>query len=363
MMENYANVLRARLKDALFLFNADKKVSLDQFNKNNEKLTFHKELGSVAGRIVGIKRLTKILAEKLKLPSPLVAAKYCKADLSSLVVTEFTELQGIMGKYLALHNDIEIDQAIAIEEHYLPISEQSVLPSSNAGALLSIADRLDQLISYFSINILPTSSKDPFALRRQAISIVRILIDKRWDLDLKTLIHDKQLLDFFTLRIRSTLQSHSFSKEEIKAVMFESTLNPYDLFNRLQALKALKQDPNKFLQCILVFKRASGLLKKTQAYTKITPQLLKTVPEKELFKTLQKKLPEIAQSIQSKNYSEAFSQIAFIQKPLQTFFDEVKVLSEDQDLQNNRLALLFQIVSSISVLVDFQQLEDTKSNN
>ncbi len=352
ILKNNRAVLTARLSDGLFLYEQDTKHSLEHYNKALKEVVFHPELGSVFDKISRIVKLTDEISTLLNLSPPLRAALLCKADLATQVVYQFPELQGVMGKYYALKSGDPKESAEAIEEHYWPLAEGGRIPESTSGALLAIADRLDNLISYFSVGIKPSSSKDPYGLRRASVGILRILIEKKWFFDLSQIVRNTDLLSFLKQRIRSILLDDGFTKEEIDAVFSIPSYDPYDIYCRTRALHHFREKSNAFDSLIEVYKRIHG---QTSAYEKkrFSISLLEEPGEKELSTALISVKGTLEVALTKKDYLKAFQTLSTLQGPLAHFFDTVRVLSSNPTLQENRIALLQELSDITKGLVDF----------
>ena len=300
------------------------------------------------------------------------AAYLSKADLSTELVQEFPNLQGVIGKYYALHQKEDIQVALAIEEHWYPKSEEKKeIPTTEIGALLSLADKCDHLTSYFSAGLKPSASSDPYALRRQAIGIIRLLIEKKWDFNLAPFLKKveallknplekngvvEEVITFLKNRLKIFLfESFDLKKDEIEATFQKNEANPYDQYLKVKALHTFRESKD-FSMLLEVFKRAKGQIDKQPLYT-VNPSLFETSAEKDLFHALEKSKGPIQQSIQEKNYETAFITLSKIQAPLATLFDEVKILSDKEDIKRNRIALLQALFLEFSSLIDFEKIQ------
>ncbi|WP_320415600.1 glycine--tRNA ligase subunit beta [Candidatus Neptunichlamydia sp. REUL1] len=357
--EGNQNVLSARLSDGVFLYEEDLKTSMDDFAKKLENIIFQKELGTMAEKVDRLKRLALILAQALEVGSEktvLRAASLCKADIASELVQEFPDLQGTIGKHYALHQKEEEEVAIAIEEHWLPKSEGGALPESRAGILLSLADKLDNLISYFKVGLKPTSSSDPYALRRQAIGVIKILIENNLSLDLQTVIKDQEVLNFLTARAKGVLEDYDFQKDEIEASLQGLCTNPYDQFLKTQALNLFRASDH-FNGLFEVYKRAKGQIGKEKLHT-IKPDLFLESAEKSLYESLATLKKPFKEALSSKNYQGAFEHLSTLRSPLATLFEEVKILADEPKIRTNRIALLQEVFSYFSLLLDFGRIQN-----
>ncbi|MCB1107141.1 MAG: glycine--tRNA ligase subunit beta [Chlamydiia bacterium] len=357
--EGNQHVLSARLSDGVFLYEEDLKTSLDGFSKKLESIIFQKELGTMAEKVDRVKRLALTLSQTLEMGNEKIvlrAAALCKADIASELVQEFPDLQGIIGKYYALHQKEEESVATAIEEHWLPKSEGGALPKSPTGILLSLADKLDNLISYFKVGLKPSSSSDPYALRRQTIAILKLLIENRLSLDLQIFIKDEEVLDFITARAKGTFEDYGFQKDEIEATLQGRCHNPFDQFLKTEALH-LFRGSDYFGGLFEVYKRAKGQIGSEKKHT-IKPDLLTENAEKALYDSLSSLKKPLNELLSAKDYKGAFERLATLRTPLATLFDEVKILVDEPKIKANRIALLQEVFSHFSLLLDFGKLQN-----
>ncbi len=373
-------VLSARLSDGRFLWDEDKKIPLEVHAEKNKTTLFFSGLGTIADktqRIVEIVQLLHPLIPHAKLSLALDAAALCKADLATQVVGEFPELQGVMGGLLANAQDKPALVAKAIEEHWLPKAEAGAVPETLEGVLIAMADKIDTLLGFFGVGKKPTSSQDPFALRRQAIGLIRILTTHRLPLSLKELfskgltvlpqaIHKQgsklvdEVVAFVSQRTRMLFIEQGFKKEEVEAVLSCQQDNPVDALSRLQALSSVaKKDPEAFAQLLEVFRRSQGQITASgveAARLKSNDSLLTTPEEKELLKTLQHIEPLAQSAFQSQEYHAFLESVSKLQKPLDALFTNVKILTDEDALREARLYLLNRILELFSQLADLKQL-------
>lgn len=357
--EGNQNVLSARLSDGVFLYEEDLKTSMDDFAKKLETIIFQKELGSYAEKVDRIKRLALLLSQALEMgdeKTVLRAATLCKADIASELVQEFPDLQGIIGRHYALHQKEEDEVATAIQEHWLPKSEGGPLPESKTGILLSLADKLDNLISYFKVGLKPTSSSDPYALRRQTIGVIKILIENRLSLDLQTIIKEDAVLDFITARAKGVLEEYGFQKDEIEASLQGRCTDPFDQYLKTEALHQFR-DSDHFEGLFEVYKRAKGQIGSEKAHS-IKPDLLTENAEKSLYESLSSLKGPFQEVLSSKDYQGAFERLSTLRDPLATLFDEVKILADEPKIRTNRIALLQEVFSHFALLLDFGKIQN-----
>lgn len=375
--EGNCKVLSARLSDGVFLYEHDLKVPLEQFNEKLKHVTFQKELGSVFDKVKRIGAHTQVLFEELKigdLEKAKRAALLCKADLASSVVYEFPELQGNMGKYYAQYHGEDNEVAQAIEEHWMPRGENAPLPKTPSGILISLSDKIDNLIGCFALGLKPTSSSDPYALRRQVLGMIKILIENKFTLRHQEVFkkcfshfptslqsNKNELLAeieaFIVNRIKTIFQDYGFAKDEIEASVSFGIQDIYDAFSRVQALHNFRQSSDRFPLLYEVYKRAKG---QTEGYTPppFQPQLIKEDAEKELDSLLNKIKPKFEAAINKRDYNTAYALIAEIQPALDKLFNEVKILADDPKILNNRIALLHRVFALFSQLLDFSKIQE-----
>jgi len=369
--EGNEKVLSARLSDGVFLYEQDAKVPLETWNEKLSAMIFQKELGSMGDKVLRIVSHAETLNRFLSLADDKKlrrAALLCKADLASTLVREFPELQGILGKYYALAQKESSDVAEALAEHWMPKAEGAPLPQTSLGVVLSLADKIDNLLGYFSIGLKPSSSSDPYALRRQTLGMLRILVEGKLSLNLQTLlaacassfpkapsIPIPEILSFVTHRAKTVFEELGYKKEEIEACMQGLCVDPYDLLCKLQALHAFKARSDAFSKLAEVYKRAKGQLKQGTPAS-FNKALLLEPAEKTLWHSLEEIEKHWKDTLSEKNYAQAFHLIASLQEPLAKLFDTVKILSDDLTVRANRLALLQKVFSYFEQLLDLGSL-------
>ncbi len=354
ILKNNAAVLRARLSDGLFLYEQDLKRPFSSFNEDLKNIVFHKDLGSIHQKIQRVKHWAEKIAKLLDRPAPLRAAELCKADLATQVVYEFPDLQGVMGRYYALKAGESEDVATAISEHWWPLTEGSPVPTTESGSILALADKLDNLESYMGVGIKPSSSKDPYALRRAAIGVIRILIENQYSLSLDTLA-SKEVTEYLLQRMRGILDEYGFSKEEIDAILSCGSKDPYDIYCRVNALHQLRQSTTDFEPLFVIYKRARGQIENESLKT-FDAGLLIEEPEKKLARSVAEIRPTLDEAIRRRDYLTAFKTLTPLSPPLSDFFDHVRVLADDAKIRDNRIALLQQVFQITSKLIDFSNL-------
>lgn len=375
--EGNERVLSARLSDGVFLYEQGLKHPLSYYNEKLKNVTFQNNLGSVFDKVQRIILHVETLQGLLgtgNLEKAKRAALLCKADLATEMVHEFPELQGTIGKYYAnaSHEDSEVAQAI--DEHWMPRGEKAPLPETITGTLVSLADKIDNLIACFCVDLKPTSSSDPYALRRQALGIIKMLIQGQYHLPLMETFracfnhfpdalttNKEQLLQeieaFFTNRIKTVFQDYDLSKDEIEASISFGFSDIYDAYCKVKSLHHFRKTNQKFPLLYEVYKRAKGQLANTQSVA-FSTELLKENAEKNLSDLLNQKHSQFLQTIRMHDYDKAYELIADIQPGVAQLFDEVKILTEDPKLRDNRLALLQRVFGMFSQLLDFSKISE-----
>ncbi|NGX42113.1 MAG: Glycine--tRNA ligase alpha subunit [Chlamydiae bacterium] len=370
-------VLSSRLSDGVFLYEKGLKVKLDDFNEKLKHVTYLSGLGSLHDKMLRLTGHIETLQKILNISSPskaIRAAELSKADLVSEMVFEFPDLQGVIGRYYATAHGENSEVAQAIEEQWMPRREKAPLPSTPTGTLLSLADKIDNLLSCFSAGLRPTSSSDPYALRRQALGIIKMLIHGKHRLPFREtldqccnnfateLLKDKeetiQEIDkFFINRIKTVFQDYGFRKDEIEASVAFGFIDIYDTFCRVKALHEFRKSGDQFPKLYEVYKRAKGQLNNQQAYT-FNPKLLQEKGEKDLDTALNTTQEKFNKALNLQSYDQAYQLIAEIQPFLAKLFDEVRILADDQKLRENRIALLQRVFALFAQLLDFSKIRE-----
>lgn len=350
-------VVRPRLADALFFWEQDRKQPLDKTAAGLARVLFQKGLGSLADKTERIRSLAESVAEAVGADRQAVrrAATLSKADLLTDMVGEFPDLQGVMGHRYALAGGEPAEVARALEEQYLPRQAGDALPTSATGKALALADRMDTLCGIFSLGKKPTGEKDPFALRRAALGILRILVEAQIDLDLRALIRlglDLQpvasadavadsLAEFFLERLRAYYASRGVASEVFNSVAAVQSSHPLDFQHRLEAVSHFLTLPEAE-RLAAAHKRVRNILRQAEGQVDATvaPELLQDAQEKQLYEALKEMEETHAGLMQVHDYDRALVTLADMGKPVDAFFDTVMVMDEDARLRSNRLALL-----------------------
>ncbi len=369
IIQGNEKVIRPRLADAEFFFEQDKKQSLKSLSKKLGSIVYHNKLGTQAERANRVAAILKYIAEELKFKDNINYKDFAlisKADLLSLMVGEFPGLQGIMGAIYA-SEDVQFKNiASAIEDHYKPRFSGDSLPRDSFGDYTALAEKFETLIGLFSINEQPTGDKDPFSLRRNAIGIIRIIIEKNIALNFSDLIDkhtpkDKKdagdnLKTFIYERLSNYLKDKNFTSNEVDAVISSRPYYLNDIISKLEAIKkfsALEQSKD----LASANKRVSNILKKfTGSIEKVDESLLEEVEEIQLFKTITKLNPIIIEALKKKNFIEALNSLVDLKNPIDQFFENVMVNSEDEKIKINRHNLLKQLHISLNSVADISKL-------
>jgi glycyl-tRNA synthetase beta chain len=366
-------VLRARLSDAQFFYDQDRKTRLADRVERLGAVVYHNKLGSQLERVQRIRKLAGAIAQKLNADVEKTerAAWLAKADLLTDMVGEFPELQGVMGQYYALHDGESVEVAGAIEAHYHPRFASDSLPRDNIGGSVALADKLDTLVGIYGIGLAPTGDKDPFGLRRQALGVLRILSEKALPLDLLELlqlaklnfapgvVRDNVAADlhaFMLERLRNYLRERGFAQDEIDAVVSQNPTRIDQVVPRLEAVQKFRALPEAE-SLASANKRVRNILKKTTV-TQTVPdlQILLEPAEKHLYAAASELMPRVSSLWENGDYSEALRVLAGMREAVDTFFDQVMVMADEPIVRNNRLALLSQLETLMNRVADISKL-------
>ena len=367
-------VIRPRFADARFFYEQDRKRGLDSMRYALDSVVFQEKLGSLGERTVRIIRLAKYIASHTGADQDLVyrAADLCKADLMSDMVGEFPRLQGVIGRYYALLQQEAEPVADAIEQHYWPRHAGDRVPASEIGQAVALADRIDSLVGIFSIGEKPGGDKDPFALRRAALAVLRIVVENRLDLDLEDMCQAAaegirveptsgdvagDVIEFVLDRLRGYYQEQGIAFDIVDAVAHDRPGRLYDCDQRIRALQAF-QGHEAAAALAAANKRIANILKK-QARTgqAVDPALLRQDEERDLFERLEDRRKAANAEFGSGNYLSGLEILAELRPAVDLFFDRVMVMDEDDALRNNRLALLGQLLQSFRQVADFSRIQ------
>jgi glycyl-tRNA synthetase beta chain len=368
-------VLRARLADARFFFQEDQKLSLEKRVEKLKGVIFQAKLGTSYEKVMRIQGLATHLAEELAPADQEVAARgsyLCKADLTTEMVGEFPQLQGVMGREYALLSGEAPAVAQVIFEHYLPRFAGDELPASPAGAMVSIADKMDTVIGCFGAGLIPTGTSDPFALRRQTLGVVNIILGKKYRLSLRRIVEmglellrgkierpsEEVLADclaFFQGRFIALLVSQGCPADVVEAVLAVQGDDLVDARARVEAVARFRGRA-EFEPVTVAFKRVANILKGVEHQGKVDPALFEAPEEQELHNQYQTIGKRFSSAIKTGDYEKALAALAELRPPVDALFEHVMVMAEDQSVRDNRLALLGEIAGLFSQLVDFSRL-------
>ena len=367
-------VVRPRLTDAEFFFKQDKKQKLEDFNLRLQNVVFQEKLGSVYDKAVRVSKLAAYIAPRIGGDAAWAARAglLSKCDLATEMVGEFPEMQGVAGYYYALNDGEPDDVALALNEQYMPRGAGAELPTTLTGAAVAIADKLDTLVGIFGIGMLPTGSKDPYALRRAALGVLRILIDKKLDLDLTQAVVfavgqfggkvkqtglAEQVLEFVFDRLRARYEDEGVDVSVYLSVRALQPGSALDFDQRVQAVQAFRKLPEADALAA-VNKRVSNLLSKADnlGNADVDPGLFADAKEFSLNSAIAKAENAVKPLIAERNYAEALARLATLREPVDAFFEAVMINAEDAGVRKNRYAMLARLrglfinIADISVL-------------
>lgn len=361
-------VISARLDDAMFFFEEDKKVSIEEFNEKLKNVSFYQGLGSMADKVERIRVIGEIIGRKVGLSEQELedldrAAQLSKFDLSSLMVNEFTELQGVMGSYYAEHAGENAAVVQAVREQYLPTTSDGELPQSDPGAVLALADKLDSVMMFYAAGQIPTGSNDPFALRRQAYGSLRILLDKKWNLHMIGLIDEiiesipypdeeikeniyeqrQAILSFLKNRIRQHLEARSTKADIIEAILASSQDNMRSLIDNAKVLHQHHPEEtyNELMEALsrVVNLREKALENVPEDY-ELDPAHFETESEKKFYEKISYLLENLDKTTSSVTIYQELLEMA---GTISDFFEENMVMADDEIKRNNRLLMILEL--------------------
>ena len=377
--EGNKRVVEARLSDAKFFWDKDKSKNLIKQIGNLKKIIFYEKIGTIYDKSQRLRKLAGMISDELLINKEKIqiAASISKSDLCSDLVGEYPELQGVMGKYFALAQGFEEEVAYAVSEHYLPIGISSPIPKKPISFSISIVDKLDSLIGFFLINEKPTSSKDPFALRRAAIGLLRIIIENNLTIKLRELINysirlyeeqgvviknkvaEKELLYFLKERMRNILREKKIKADIIEASISSHISDNYlDLYKKNVLMnKYINKDIGK--NAIRSYKRAASIIEKEEKNINGRPDavLFRQDEEKVLFEKINEIRKALTVKEDKKNYENLLIKLSETKQFTDNFFDNVKVNDENNDIKNNRLELLKMHCNTFNNFINFSKLE------
>jgi glycyl-tRNA synthetase beta chain len=370
----YERVLKARFSDAMFFYREDRKRHIQDYTEKLKSVVFQDKLGTYYEKVGRITKLASYLSDKIDPSSKGIAeraAYLCKADLVTQMVYEFPDLQGIMGREYAMLSGERQETADAIYEHYLPKSVYDKLPDSNAGAIISIADKIDTIIGCFGVGLIPTGSEDPYSLRRQTLAIINIISGKEYQVSIPELINntlevlgqkierdvrdvERDVMDFFKARFKNQLVSEGIPYDVVDAVL---SIKFEDILDTTKKVKALTEFKNLvyFEPLVIAFKRAANIIKE-DSYGIPDPSLFREDAEKELYGSFNNVRKDVEILLIEKRYLEAMKKIAEIRSSVDKFFDKVLVMVDEIPIRENRLSLLSKIAEMFTQIADFTKI-------
>ena len=377
--EGNKRVVEARLSDAKFFWDKDKSKNLIKQIAKLKNIIFYENLGTIYDKTQRLRKLSGLLADNLNLNKEKVeiAASISKSDLCSDLVKEYPDLQGLMGKYFALSQGFENEVSNAVSEHYLPVGNNSQLPKRPISYTVSIADKIDTLVGFFLINSKPTSSRDPFALRRSAIGLLRIIIENKLNIKLQELINycirlleeqevncqnkntEKELLDFLKERMRNILKDKNIKPDIIEAsISSHRGDNFFDLYKKnILMNKYINKDIG--INAISSYKRAFNIIEQEGKDVEGRPDavLFRKEEEKSLFEKINDIRKALTVKDDDKNYENLLKNLSETKPFTDSFFDNVVVNDENKDIKNNRLELLKMFCNTFNDFINFSKLE------
>ncbi|BBB33459.1 glycyl-tRNA synthetase beta chain [Thermotomaculum hydrothermale] len=369
-------VLAARLYDAKFFWDEDRKKPLFSRMEKLERMTFQSDLGTYADKIVRMISLAEVLKNFIDFDfyTSKETIELCKCDLATDMVYEFPELQGIMGGLYAKEEGKPYGVWKGIYDHYKPESFDDEIPETEEGVITSIADKLDTFLGCLAVGIKPTGSKDPFGLRRASQGIVNIIFKKRLDFDFYNFVKEslktyekylkiekseweESIFSIFDARVSFFLEKQGFNYDEINSILAIPHGNFIDSFNRIKALKEMRRDED-FLKVATSFKRINNILNSAKGFEKssIDESLLVENEEKELFERFKDLKTKVEEFAGEKDYLSGLKEIARLSTTVDTFFDKVMVMAKEENLKQNRLSLLSELKKVFLKIADFSQL-------
>lgn len=375
VIDGNERVIRPRLADAAFFFETDKNTNLDAQRERLKSIIFQAKLGTLYEKTERIEKLAMFIAKKLGADETKArrAAQLCKSDLVSSMVYEFSDMQGIAGYHYALNDGEDNEVALAMSEHYMPKFAGDQLPDTVTGSIIALADRLDTITGIFGIGQKPTGSKDPFALRRASVGALRLIVEKRYGLDLRELItvaannfsalsaKDTVVVDVLSYmleRFKAWYEEAEIAPEIFQAVSAKGLSTPLDINKRVYAVSAFTKLPEAEALAA-ANKRVSNILAKLESAPadNVDNSLLIEQTERELAATIKQLRSEVEPFLKMADYTSALKLLAALRQPVDAFFKDVMVMTDDESVRANRLALLQQLrklfleVADISLLI------------
>ena len=366
-------MVRPRLSDAKFFFEQDKKKRLADRVPGLNNVVYHNKLGTQAQRTERLTALAGRIAQTLgtDVARAECGALLAKTDLLTDMVGEFPELQGIMGTYYARHDGEHEEVALAISEHYRPRFAGDALPQTDTGTVVALADKLETLVGIWGIGLQPTGDKDPFALRRHALGILRMLVERRLPLSIADLLKSSaapfmsnpnfrnpsaEVTAFLFDRLRGLLRERGFAQNEVEAVVAQQPDRLDDIIERLNAVQAFAALPEAE-SLAAANKRITNILKKTDRATgQVQAELLREPAEEKLYSAMMQLQPQVDAAFAKGDFTNTLKSLAHLREHVDGFFNDVMVMAEDEQLRNNRIALLSNLHGMMNRVADISKL-------
>ncbi len=368
-------VIVPRFEDAMFFWHRDQNQPLESRLEKLKSVVFEKQLGSLYDKTLRISEVAEFISPHIDADPKLCkrAAMLSKCDLLTEMVGEFPKLQGIVGHSLALHDAEDKDVCLALEEQYLPRHAGDELPITAIGISLALADRLDTLVGIFAIGKKPTGLKDPYGLRRASLAVLRIIIEPHLNIDLHTCLKQaaslfpetlnanavvEEVFDYIIERLRAYYADRNVAPDVIDSVLANRPTYPNDIAARIEAVRSFRKLPNA-QSLAAANKRIRNILKKTDRSKigRVQKELFKEDAESALYTAIEELSSDVEILFQKHEYEQALNKLANLRQPVDTFFDDVMVMDEDEALKTNRIALLAKINSLFMHVADFSKLQ------
>lgn len=376
VQRGHERVIRARLADADFFFQEDRKKRLEDRLDDLKGVIYQTYLGTSFAKVQRFTRLAEFLAERVALETSKeveLAARLCKCDLVTEMVMEFPTLQGIMGREYARLDGYSEEVCAAIHEHYLPMRSGDEPPDSVVGAIVGVSDRMDTITGCFAVNLEPTGAADPFALRRHALAIIRIIEKMAWKISIQELVSksisllvdavefdhtqvSNKVTDFFRERYKNMMLGAGYMSELVEAVLSAGFDDIYELRFKIDQLKTFMTESSEFESLVLTSKRITNILKSQKETKDVDPKLFKEPSEVTLWESYGELKDEVLQLMKNREYHDALNLMVRLRKPVDDLFDEVEILAKDQpQLKDNRVGTLQTLAGLFQSFADFSK--------
>jgi len=371
----HERVLRARLADADFFFTEDRKRPLEDRLDDLKEVIYQTDLGTSFEKVERFSKLAEYIAQQVvpeKVDKIRTAARLCKCDLVTEMVMEFPSLQGTMGEIYARLDGQPEEISQAISDHYLPLQAESEIAKTTIGSIVGISDRMDTIVGCFAVGLEPTGTADPYALRRHAIAIIRIIRDRHLLLHIPDLVEKSaiilapalsfdaevvkgKVLNFIKDRFKNILLSTGISQEVIESVIALDFSYLHQIDRKIKALKDFRESFTEFETLVTSFKRISNITKGFTASGAVNPEMFQDTSERELWQSFQAVAGHVQKKIDQENYLDALNLLGQLSGPVDTFFSEVMVMAKDAEVKENRLTLLSQLKECFLQVADFSK--------